>query len=134
MYEILNIPQFIDERGSLSFLENAMLPFPIARCFWITGIPENMTRGEHAHRTCSELIVAASGSFRVDVSDGTRIETVVMSGSENALLIRPMTWCRLYDFTADALCLCLASEPYNAEGYINDFTLYREEIRKSELS
>lgn len=130
--QLVDFPQFTDNRGCLCVAENGQAEFPmeIGRVFWISGVPENGNRGEHAHRTCSEIIVPVCGSFEVELTDGIRKVSVRMDNPAQGLLIGPMVWCRLFHFSADAVCLCLASGKYDSEGYINHFEDFIKEIKK----
>lgn len=68
---IIKLPKFLDERGNLSFVEeNNHIPFEIKRTYWIYDVPGGESRGAHAHRKLEQLIVAASGSFKVTLDDG----------------------------------------------------------------
>lgn len=117
---IVTIPSFRDHRGCLTVCEHEAegLPFRPRRTFWITGVPESEERGYHAHRTCTELVVAASGSVSIELSDAEGSQTYVLDSPERGLIIPPMCWCRLFDFSKDCVCICLASEPYDESGYI----------------
>lgn len=127
---IINIKEYKDKRGNLYVAENGdNLPFDVVRCFWITNVGANEVRGAHAHRTCAELLVAVAGEFSVMVTDGTYKEIVRLNAPNIALHIPPYTWCELYDFTDDAVCLCMASQAYDADGYVNDFEEYKAIIR-----
>lgn len=127
----IDFPQFKDDRGFLCVAENGQEKFPMemGRVFWISGVPADGSRGEHAHRTCSEIIVPICGSFEVELTDGIHNVTVRMNNPAQGLLIAPMVWCRLFNFSADAVCLCLASGKYDAEGYINHFEEFIKETR-----
>lgn len=135
MYKIIPLHSFKDERGLLSVIEGGTLTssdgdeiaFPLYRCFWIKDVPSGHTRGAHAHRTCGELIIAASGFFMVEITDGIHQATIEMESSEpKALYIPPYTWCELHSFSADAICLCMATQSYQSEGYIDNFEKYKE--------
>ncbi|MCQ2206457.1 MAG: FdtA/QdtA family cupin domain-containing protein [Bacteroidaceae bacterium] len=124
-YDILNVRNIADERGALFVLENGTeLPFNMARCFWIKDVPHGHSRGAHAHKTCSELIVAVNGHFKVDVTNGKQRVSIFLDTPSKALYIPTYTWCELHSFSPDALCLCLASQHYDAEGYINNYEEY----------
>lgn len=120
---ILKLRQFTDERGALTLWQTASaqqaLPFSVERVFWITGVPLGQERAGHAHRTCAEALVAVAGSFSAELIDSQGRRTYHLSSPDEALLIPPMVWARLYDFSPGTVCLCLASEPYKPEGYIN---------------
>ena len=85
----------------------------------------------HAHKYCWEALVAVHGTFKVKVDFGNgRIETFAMDTPDKGLLIPPFVWCQLFDFTDDAVCLCLASGNYDKEGYISDYDTFLKEVRK----
>lgn len=116
---IITIPQIRDSRGALSFLQTDDLEFK--RVFWIYNVPQGAERGGHAHRTCSELLLAAHGSFDLELNDGSKTVCIHLDRPDKAVLIRPMVWCRLFNFSSDFVGLCLASQEYLPDGYINSF-------------
>lgn len=126
---LIDFPESVDSRGGLSFAEGMQhIPFNIERVFWIYGVPEGKTRGSHSHNESSEVIVPVSGSFDMYVSDGARDVTVRMDSPRRGILIPPGVWCELRNFTPSTVCVVMASHPYNAAGYVHDFTQYRNEL------
>lgn len=126
---IIDLPESVDERGSLSFAEGQQhIPFQIERVFWIYGVPEGKTRGDHSHNESAEVVIPVNGSFSMFVSDGERELTVLMDSPHKGILIPPGVWCELRDFAPGTVCVVLASHPYNSEGYTNDFTQYKSEL------
>ena len=126
----LTAPKVLDDRGCLCFAEGGThVPFRIERVFWIFGVGEGQTRGEHAHRTCAEAIFPVHGRFDIEVDDGRCRKTFAMDRPERGILIPAGVWCCLKNFSPDAVCLVAASQPYLAEGYINDY----DEFLKSRL-
>lgn len=122
----------VDERGTLFVTEAGaacQVPFSVQRVFWLTGVPAGARRGMHAHQTCWEALVAVHGSFCVRLDDGVNPpETFTLERADQGLLIPPMVWCELFDFSADAVCLCLASGAYEPGGYINDHTVFKQRV------
>lgn len=130
---IFQLPTFADHRGTLTFLQNGEMnlhadtsdgideTFLFERAFWIYSVPAAAERGGHAHRTCAELLVALHGSFDLELSDGTDTRVVHLERPDMGVVIRPMVWCRLFNFSADFVGLCLASQAYLPEGYINSY-------------
>lgn len=46
--EIIHLPQFLDNRGNLSFIEQMKhIPFDIKRSYWIYDVPGGQIRGGH---------------------------------------------------------------------------------------
>lgn len=127
--------KYPDARGVLILSraqDDPHLPFVVQRVFWITNVPAGEERGKHAHRTCWEALVAVKGQFsvRVDAGDGV-MQDMTLDRPEQGVVIPPMVWCELYDFSEDAVCLCLASGDYDPEGYIGD---YHEFLKQRRLS
>ena len=132
--QIFKLKEITDERGALcvaDFSDNT-LPFEIKRAFWIYDVPHGKQRGEHAHRTCEELLIPIQGSFTAHIITPDKEEMIfTMNNRSEALYIPPMTWCRFSNFTIDCVCLCLASENYVKEGYINDLSTFLKEVKKA---
>ncbi len=126
---LIDFPESSDARGSLSFAESSQhIPFQIERVFWIYGVPDGKTRGDHAHNESSEVAVPVSGSFDIFVSDGIRAVSLHLDSPRQGILIPPGIWCELTNFAPGTVCLVFASHPYNAAGYTHDFNLYRSSL------
>ena len=53
-----------DRKGNITVVENQRtVPFDIKRTYYLYDVPGGESRGGHAHKELSQLIVAASGSF-----------------------------------------------------------------------
>ncbi|MDY5631838.1 MAG: FdtA/QdtA family cupin domain-containing protein [Bacteroidaceae bacterium] len=125
---LIDIPIVSDSRGSLCFATNASeIPFPIQRVFWIYDVPTGEQRGGHSHRTCAEVVVAVKGRFTMTVDDGCSRCSVVLDSPSKGILIPAGLWCELSDFAPGTVVLVMASQAYDATGYINDYTLYKKE-------
>ena len=111
-----------DRKGNLTVVQNGItVPFDIKRVYYLYDVPGGESRGSHAHRELSQLIVAASGSFRVVLDDGTAKRAFVLNRPYQGLLVKPGIWRDLDDFSSGAVCMVLASEVYQPEDYIRDY-------------
>lgn len=111
-----------DRKGNLTVVQNGVtVPFDIKRVYYLYDVPGGESRGSHAHRALSQLIVAASGSFRVVLDDGSAKRTFVLNRPYQGLLVKPGIWRDLDDFSSGAVCMVLASEVYQPEDYIRDY-------------
>lgn len=127
--KLVTLPKICDERGNLTFIQNEQhIPFDMERCYWIYDVPAGRRRDGHAFCKASELIVAMSGSFEVVVTcpDGT-CERYLLNRSYNALLIPPMTWRELDNFSTNSVAMVLSSTIYDEGDYIYDFGQFRKE-------
>ena len=102
------------------------VPKNIKRVYYLYDVPGGESRGAHAHRDLSQLIVAASGSFRVTLDDGNVKRSFVLNRPYQALYIKPGIWRDLDDFSSGAVCMVLASEVYLPEDYIRDYEEFLE--------
>jgi UDP-2-acetamido-3-amino-2,3-dideoxy-glucuronate N-acetyltransferase len=124
---MIHLPTHRSDRGFLTVLEvEQLLPFQVARIYLIVDIPTSAIRGNHAHRRCHELLVAARGAFTVTLEspDATKLE-YRLNAPSMSLYVPPLYWRRLDRFADDSECLVLASEPYDSSEYIRDYGEFR---------
>jgi len=122
---LYRLPRITSYCGHLSFAElNQSLPFPVSRYFLVFGVPDRQIRGEHAHKTLHQYLVAVHGSCSVRLFDGERSEEILLDRPECALHVPPMVWSTQYRYSADAVLLVLASDVYREEDYIRDIDEY----------
>ncbi|MDE6379235.1 MAG: FdtA/QdtA family cupin domain-containing protein, partial [Muribaculaceae bacterium] len=68
---IFEFSKVCDPRGNLSFIEEGChVPFSIKRVFYIYDVPGGETRGGHAHKENTTVLIAVSGSFDLHLTDG----------------------------------------------------------------
>lgn len=126
---LIDFPETKDVRGSLSFAESQRhVPFRIERVFWIYDIPQSQSRGSHSHNESAEVLIPLSGSFDVLLDDGHRTATLRLDSPHSGILIPPGVWSTLHNFAPQTVCMVLASHPYNAAGYVNDYTAYKSDL------
>lgn len=114
-------------KGNISVVQNSdTIPFDVKRIYYLYDIPGGESRGAHAHRGLSQLIVAASGSFRVTLDDGKVKRSFILNRPYQGLYIKPGIWRDLDDFSSGAVCMVLASEVYSKEDYIRDYQDFLE--------
>ena len=94
------------------------LGFDIQRLYYIYDVPGGECRGAHAHKQLSQLMVAMSGSFEVELSDGKKSKTYLLNKPYVGLFICPLIWRDLKNFSSGAVCAVLASAPYDENDYI----------------
>ena len=119
---LIDLPKIVDPRGNLTVAEEtAHVPFHIRRVYWVYDVPGGESRGGHAHKRLRQLVVALSGSFHVTLDNGRERETILLNHPWQGLIIETGTWRTLDDFSSGAVCLVLASEPYEEDDYIYDY-------------
>lgn len=126
---LIDFPKICDPRGNLTFVEGGRhLPFNIRRVFYIYDVPGGETRGGHAHKECSIVLVAVAGSLTVRLTDGTDEIAVNINRSNVGLLIPPGVWDTMHDFTTGTIVVAFASHQYEEEDYIRDFDEFKDYV------
>jgi hypothetical protein len=119
---LIDLPRITDPRGNLTVAEGMdMVPFDIKRAYWVYDVPGGESRGGHAHKHLSQVLIAVSGSFSVTLDNGREHTTFLLNHPWQGLLIEPNTWRTLDDFSSGAVCLVLASDHYEETDYIYDY-------------
>ena len=119
---IIELPKITDPRGNLTVAEAfTNVPFDIRRAYWVYDVPGGESRGGHAHKRLRQLVIAMSGSFTVTLDNGHEQQKYLLNHPWEGLLIETETWRTLDDFSSGAVCLVLASEPFEEDGYIYDY-------------
>ncbi|TDX00035.1 sugar 3,4-ketoisomerase [Dinghuibacter silviterrae] len=114
-------------KGFISVVEGqGQLPFTVKRVFYLYDIPGGESRGAHAHRTCHQFLVAASGAFEVLLNDGRTQRLVQLNRPYMGLHIPPGIWASEVNFSSGSICLVLTSEKYDDKDYIRDYDEYLE--------
>lgn len=111
-----------DRKGNLSVVQNEdTIPFDVKRVYYLYDVPGGESRGAHAHKELSQLIVAASGSFTVTLDDGKVKRSFLLNRPYQGLLVVPGIWRTLDDFSSGSVCMVLASHGYDKNDYIREY-------------
>lgn len=120
-----------DRKGNLTVIENGKtLPFDVKRVYYLYDVPGGENRGAHAHRDLEQLIIAASGSFKVTLDDGQCKRTFFLNRPYQGLYVKPGMWRDLEDFSSGAVCMVLASDVYQPDDYIRNYDDFLEFRKK----
>ena len=122
---LIDLPKIQNRTGNITPIHNEKeIPFAIKRIFYLYDIPGGESRGAHAHHSCHQLLIAASGSFEVLVDDGKKNKTFFLNRPYTGLHIPPMIWAHELNFSSGAICLVLTSHTFDESDYIRDYNQY----------
>lgn len=122
---VIELPMIENRAGNITIAENNQhLPFSVKRIFYIYDIPGGKDRGAHAHKECHQFLVAASGSFEVEVDDGKAKRTFTLNRPNMGLHVPPDIWASEKNFSSGCVCLVLTSHKYDEKDYIRDYGDY----------
>lgn len=111
--------------GNLSIYENCNdVPFDVKRVFYIYDIPGGQNRGAHAHKSCHQFLVAVSGAFDVEYTNGKQKGIIRLDRPNYGIHIPPGFWAAEKNFSSGAVCLVLTSHQYDESDYIRDYDDY----------
>ncbi len=128
---LISLPQILDDRGNLSFLENdVQIPFAIKRVYWIYDVPGGEAWGGNAFHSSNEVIIALSGSFDVMVNNGQASNKFSLNRSYTALYIPSKTWKTLQNFSTNSLAIVVSDTSYSPGQYIRDWNEYLKIIHE----
>jgi len=120
---VIQLPRIHNVAGNITIVQNGgQHTFDVARVYYLYDVPGGSERGGHAHKSLEQLIIAASGSFDVVIDDGKNKKVVELNRPYFALYVKPGIWREIINFSSGAICLVLASEKYNPEDYIRDYS------------
>lgn len=129
IYDCVIVPlkKIHNRAGNLTVVEGLKnLPFEVRRIYYLYDVPGGESRGGHAHKELSQLIIAASGSFDVLLDDGENKKVVTLNRPYFGLLVVPGIWRELLEFSSGAICLVLASHKYEESDYIREYAQFME--------
>ena len=130
---ILTLASIKNRAGNITFVtNNKEIPFSIKRIFYIYDIPGGEDRGAHAHIHCHQFLIAASGSFEIDMDDGRVKRTVMLNRPFFGLHVPPGIWAAEKGFSSGAVCLVLTSEIFKESDYIRDYLDFLDFVKQQE--
>ncbi len=124
---IFELPRINNRSGNITAIQNKEeIPFDVKRIFYLYDIPGGESRGAHAHKNCHQFLIAASGSFEVQLDDGKVKKAVMLNQPFRGLHIPPGIWASEVNFSSGAICLVLASHIYDENDYLRDYEEFLE--------
>ena len=108
-------------------------PFPAREVFIVEDVPAGTTRGGHAHRTCTQILILLSGELEVSLEDKNGISKHSLRKNCEAIVINPLTWGTQRYLTDDTRLLVLCSEEFDESEYIRDYKEFKNVIQTKEV-
>ena len=129
---LVELPRHLQPEGTITVVEAAgdIVPFTIARVFYVYDVVGGAIRGGHAHKALEQFFVAPMGGFTVSLWDGERRRDVELNRAYFGLYVPPPIWTDLVNFSSGGVSMVLASLPYDEQDYIRDrdaFVAYRQQ-------
>ncbi len=127
---LIELPKISDARGSITFIENQThIPFVIRRIYYLYDVPVGQARAAHAHKNLSQVFIAINGSFSVKLDDGVSAREFRLDNPFTGLYVCSKIWRDVYSFNKDAVCLVLASDPYDENDYLRNYCDFLDYVK-----
>ena len=97
------------------------VPFEIKRVYWTYGTPEDVERGNHAHKDSLQLLVCISGKIKISLENKNRKVYEFLLDNPNVGLVMPRFHWRKINFYENGISLCLSSLDYDENDYIREY-------------
>ena len=131
LIEWVELPNFGDERGSLVVVEsNKNIPFDVKRLYYIYDAKRDIPRGFHAHKELHQIAFCLKGKCKMLMDNGVDKQEVWLDQPNRGLLIPPMVWHEMHDFSDDCILLVLASDFFDEDDYIRSYQDFMNIINK----
>lgn len=112
-----------DKRGQLVALEEYKeVPFKIKRVYYMYDMSQGIVRGRHAHKNLQQILICIHGSCKILLDDGNEKEVVPLEKPYEGLYVTNSMWHEMYDFSKDAVLMVLASDIYDENDYIRNYS------------
>jgi len=123
---VIELQRINNRSGNITpVTNNVNVPFEIKRVFYIYDIPGGENRGAHAHKECHQFLIAASGSFEIEMDDGINKRTITLNRPYYGLHIPPGIWAAEKGFSSGTVCLVLTSHKYDETDYLREYNIFR---------
>ena len=127
----IELPHYRREDGEIVVAEgSSQVPFAIARMFTLRA-PKGATRGQHAHRRCSLLLLCVNGAVDIVNDDSHDKSTFTLDRGNVGLLVPPTIWHSVIFRETNSVLVVLCDRHFQEEDYIRkypDFLVFRKAI------
>lgn len=121
---LIRLKRIVDDRdGTLCIMNSGKeIPFEIKRVYYINNLDsQSSIRGKHAHRKLHQVIFCINGSFTLTLDDGAQQQSIEMKHENEGIILGPMLWHTMHDFSSGRVVLVAASDYYDENDYIRDY-------------
>ncbi|MEB5924037.1 sugar 3,4-ketoisomerase [Franconibacter daqui] len=127
--EIINFPKHGDERGALVVLEEQKsVPFNVKRIYYMFDTKKDVRRGFHAHKKLRQLAIPVQGHCKFLLDDGKESIEILVDNPTQGLMIEPMIWHEMFDYSENCVLMVLADDYYDESDYIRNYEEFKQRV------
>lgn len=122
LFKWVSFKEIGKDHGKLIAIESGLdTPFQIKRVYYLTSLNPAIPRGFHAHKELVQIAFCLAGSCDMVFDSGSEKQTVRMDNPSRGILIKPLIWHEMHNFSEDCVFMVLASEHYDEQDYLRDY-------------
>lgn len=115
-----------DLNCDLLFYEDLKNKIKIKR-FFLLKSKKNCTRGNHAHKKCSQYFFSIKGNIKISTNNGKKIKIIKIRQLDKVLRVPPYTWVKVFLKKNQLLCV-MCDRNYEKNDYINSYSKFIRRI------
>ena len=109
---------------------NKQFPIKVKRIFFVYG-KKNKTRGEHAHKKCSQFFISIFGKINLYIETPNTKKKIVLSHlSKTGILVPPKYWCSIKFIKNNSILMVACDQYYKTSDYLENFRDYKKYLKK----
>lgn len=112
--EPIKVHSNVEKRGSLSSVEFGELPFTPLRIFWISHVPAELTRGNHFHKKCNQILICTDGEISISTINRVGVKRSFTLSSDEGLVLPKFHYVEMVFHNLESKVLVLADQPYDS--------------------
>ena len=106
-------------------------PMKVKRIFFLYG-KKNKTRGEHAHKKCSQFFIPIHGKVILNIKTSKMRKKIILNHlSKTAVLVPPKYWCGVKFIDKNSILMVACDQYYDFNDYLETFDEYKKYLKKS---
>ena len=119
MFKKLKLKKIINSNGELTVAQ-LNSNFIIKRIFSIKA-KKNSIRGEHAHKKCRQILYCLEGEIKVELTNGLKKKTIILTPKSDAILIPCYTWASQKFNKRKSILNVICDKNFSESDYIRDY-------------
>lgn len=122
-----NLEKFDTPYGKLVAISKG-LEIDVKRIFYIKNVPSGETRGNHAHRKNTQILICIHGEILVTLDDSKSKKEILLKEGQS-ITVDKMVWATQKYTTGKDILFVLCSEEYNEDDYIRQYEQFLKEVK-----
>ncbi|ELY4541797.1 WxcM-like domain-containing protein, partial [Cronobacter sakazakii] len=108
--------------------EQKSVPFNVKRIYYMFDTKKDVRRGFHAHKKLRQLAIPVQGHCKFLLDDGNESIEILVDNPTQGLMIEPMIWHEMFDYSENCVLMVLADDYYDESDYIRNYEEFKQRV------